>query len=231
MNNGFKTAEKLMGQNFIGPDDLHDCLGLEFSREQLEKIKLPFRYGFIEGILNAKSPLNPGKSVAQDHILLLSDKLIAEERKPFSIKSFDGHYFPGERQPKIYHYPGKDRQWYEDYDFSSQTCRFAWYLSPLLIPDSFAEKDYERQLRILPECYFVLLAIEEIFKNFLYFLKTGIRLNSDVSARCSDSPMAGYNVNAGMFSFNNELGINCCLGSFSSPIISISLAHKMACSS
>ncbi len=222
--NGLKEAERIMGRNFIGPDDLRNYFGINFSRRQLEEIKSSWSRDFTGRALRTKSPLTPRKRIFEDHILWLSDK-------SFNINNLNGYRFSGKRQPKIFHHPTKDCQWYEEYPFVMETCRFMWYLSPLVVPDRFTEKSYKQQLQILPEYYFVLSATEEVYKSFIYFLKTGIRLNSNISARCLDSPMAEYNVNVGMFSLRDELGITCCPSDSSSSVISIAVSHKIACSS
>jgi hypothetical protein len=36
--NGLGAAERIMGQNFFGPDDLSSCSEVNISRDELEKI-------------------------------------------------------------------------------------------------------------------------------------------------------------------------------------------------
>jgi hypothetical protein len=92
----------------------------------------------------------------------------------------------------------------------------------------FLERGYKQQLRVLPESYFTLLAIEEVLKSIFYFFKTGVRLNSKILARCSDSAMPGHNINVGLFSLNNELVINSSPADLPSPNIGIAVSHKIA---
>ena len=227
--NGLSEAERIMGDKFFGPEDFRG-LGISFSRQELKEIKFAWPRGFTGGILKAKSPLTPEKRIFQDHFLWMSDRAIINEKPALTIRSLSEMEFPGERQPKIYHFPKRNKQLYEIYDFGTESCRFTWYLSPLFVPERFAGESYKRQLQAIPESYFVLLAVEEVYKSFIYFIKTGKRINEGITARCADSPMAGYNANVGNF-ISQGIGITCSPSDFYSSSISIAVSHKIACSS
>lgn len=227
MANGFETTKELMGPNFIGPDDLSAFLGINFSEKQLAEIKDPIWSGFIKDILLAKSPFSAGKRVFEDHVFCLSDKAANGHGRQSSIRDLAKRNFSGARRPKIFRYPVGE-QLYERFPFGTEDfCRYAWYLFPLFLPNEYAGRSLDRQLKILPDCYFHLAAIEMVHISFMLFLKNGIRMNSDMLARCSDFIDGDRdNVNVGMFT-RSGLIINCSEAKNGSEHVTIAVARKL----
>lgn len=231
MANGFETAKRLMGPNFIGPDDLSsdikDYFRIRFSEQQLEEIKSPFWSGFAEKILLAKSPFHPGKKVFEDHFFCWSGKTASGHGGQSSICDLAKRKFSGARQPKIFRYPAEE-QLYERFPFGTENhCCYAWYLFPVFLPDEYAGKSLDQQLGILPSSYFHLTAVEMVYISFVIFLKNGVRINTDMMARCSDSVENGRdNINVGMFNYSG-LAINCSSAKQGSERVTIATAKKL----
>jgi hypothetical protein len=213
----YESIERVMNGNFFGPDDLRRC-GISISEKEFERTRIHWPKGFVPGdILDQISPLT-GKKYSQSHFLWMGP---AE----FTLKSLNEFNFSGERKPIIFRYG--ENPFYENYpEMFLVPCRFAWYLSPLWVPDAFAEKKSEEQLRILPGNYFRLSAIEQTLKSFFYFIKTGIRLNEDITARCLDYLGNGNYANVGNFTLHG-IGISSC-PDIPSKIISSAASHRIA---
>lgn len=213
----YELMERAMNGNFFGPDDLRRC-GIPIPEEEFEKTRIRWPEGFaLKDILGRVSPLT-GEKYSESHFLWMGPS-------GFTLKSLDEFHFSGERRPMIFRY-GKT-PFYEDYsEMFLVPCRFAWYLSPLLIPKRFTEKKSEEQLRILPGNYFRLSAIEQTLKSFFYFIKTGIRLNEELTARCLDYLGNGNYANVGNFTLHG-IGISSC-PDIPSEVISLAVSHRIA---
>ena len=194
----YRVAQQEMGANFFGPAEWSDHYGLQFSKGQLRKIA-GFPYS-IE-LLNSPCPFNEGKLIKETHFAFLG--LDRFKDKPLTIMEWQKIH-PALGQPRFY--DSVSYCWYAKDDFCiNEVLRFRWYLVLIKIVPNSESMIFEEQLRLLPEAYCPLRAIEEVTKAMLFFKKNGIYLNQYRYACCSSLASNGDQVRAGRF---NSLGLS-----------------------
>lgn len=197
-----EEVEKIMGRNFWGVKDWLSYCNVVFTKEQISEI---MESSFDTDILNAPCPFEMGKSIKETHFAFLG--LDEIRHKPLTIIEFQELISMRNRSSL---FPKK--RWYKTESFANnKTCALRLYLMPLAIIPKSTEKIFQEQLAILPEDYEVPSAIEEVFKDILYYKKNGILLNPSKWAMCQDITSWGERdrVAVGAFNINDEgLSIN-----------------------
>ncbi len=194
-----KLARAVMGQNFFGVEEWATLYNVNFSKKQLREVS-EFPWG--EDILNGPCPFNQGKLVRETHFAFLGlDKL---NGSPFSILKFQ-ELHPASGQPKFTSYI--PYSWYSQQAFASKTATLRWYLLLASIVPKSTSTAWDKQKAMLPAEYEVPTAIEEVSKDILAYLKTGVYLNPSVYARVKDTTSDGGRVRVGRFG-GGGLGID-----------------------
>ena len=188
-----KLVRAIMGEERLwGAEEWSAFYGVGFTKKQLREVA---EFPWSEDVLNAPCPFHKGKSVKETHFAFLGlDKI---KGKPLTILKWQ-ELHPDSGQPKFYSY-GPDN-WYAKEKFGNEpTCGFRWYLMPLEIVPKSTDKTYQEQVAMLPADYEVPLAIEEVFKDILYYRKNDIYLNPTKYGRCQDVASDGGRVSVGSF--------------------------------
>lgn len=170
----------LMEKNYFGVDDWIIVYGAQFSKEQLS-LAAEFPWG--EDVLNASCPFVKGKSIKETHFAFLG--LDYFNGCPLTLVKWHALHVLTENKPKFYY---SINPWYRQHRFAAKsTCELRWYLMPLASFPSRNENSDEAQLRFMPSEYESASAIEEITKAFLYYKKSGARIDYDKRSWCKDN--------------------------------------------
>jgi hypothetical protein len=188
-----------MGKNYFGPEDWVKLYGASFTKKQLREVS---HFPWNEEILMSTCPLC-GKIVRDCHFAHVGLETIQDS--PLTIVKFR-EFYPETGRPKFYAY---GTAWYNNNDFAKViTLKLRWYLTHLEIVPESESKTTQEQQAMLPAEYELPLAIEETFKSFHCFRKTGNYLNPKRYARCQDLSSGGYRVYVGSFNSDGFIVFN-----------------------
>ncbi len=181
--------QKIMGNNFFGPDDY-----LKYYKDDLGKFQIP-EIPIEPGMLTVPCPFYSHEKVADTHSLIL---LVPElNDKPLTMMELQKLH-PAHKQPRFWGYG----IWYKDQKFTNTPpCEKPVWVLMLneMIPNSEGTTRQAQQ-SLLPKGYFVPSAIQEILKLFFHYLTTGGEyLNKYKCARVKDIASDGYYVFLGRF--------------------------------
>lgn|GEM_PF-2438244 len=168
------SAQKIMLENFFGLNDWEHFFGLKLTKEQLLSIA---EFPWNEKVLYSRDPFTPGKTVRETHLAWLGMEEI--KCKPLTMRVWDGLAYGKIEAPHDFgkvnvRFWGDDPDFKREYDMEfaeTTTCEFRWYLTPIVFPRKFMQRDFLTQRKMIPPGYRMGSAIEEFTKNALYTIK------------------------------------------------------------
>ncbi|MFH1866877.1 MAG: hypothetical protein ABIJ81_02225 [Patescibacteria group bacterium] len=215
------VARTIMGKNYWGPEDWTATHGGIYTKKQLLVLS---HFSWSEETLMSTCPLC-GKVVRNCHFAHVGLKTIQDSL--LSIVKFQ-EFYPKTRQPKFCRYGDRRSDvWYSDQDFATATTlQLGWYLTHLKIVPKSENKTTRQQRAMLPLEYEMPSAIEETFKSFHYYHKTGKYVNSNRYARCKDVTSGDCRVSVGDFSADNGFDLSFCVDDDPANDIGVGASRK-----
>lgn len=194
--NNLEEIKKIMGKNFVGPEELKK-ISCYFKTANLikndKKIpKIPFNLGFL-------------KKVSKEYILILGAPQSAEGNKITlnHLRSIFG-LDPNKLEPCFY-----NQDWYVKEKFADDTTlKFKWYLIKKSIDKDTRGKSPENILKTLKNDEIFPSAILTTFTFFAYYLLNNEILWKHDFLWCSDKDKNGDRIYTGRYIDPNKINKN-----------------------
>src|SRR3989344_4004711 len=167
-----KRAKDIMGENFIGLEEVEKHLDIAFSKKDAEKLaEIPWSEETLE-------------EVKHTHILVPG--------YPLSILQIR------EKVPQGIFLSYKDA-WYNNQPFATEEkVEMGWYLIRKGIQPTSTGKTYQEQLALLSKDEENPKAVEMVYAKTLFWLTRKEKFLTDCWARCRDLGSDGYHANVGL---------------------------------
>jgi len=187
------VARSVLGRHFFGADEWRPTYGIRLGQHTHKHGLTTFPWGL--DVLHARCPFTPGRKVCETHFAFLG--LPRFRGHPFTIARYREVWLNHD-QPRFQ--PNRRNFSWEREPFSARaTCSLRWYLMPLNVWTVSRGKTYEEQVAMMPVEYEVPLAVEEVTKLILYFMRTRSYLDPEAFARCRELTSDGDRVLVGGF--------------------------------
>lgn len=170
-----ETAEKIMGRNYIGLDDIAEHSDIIIFQEDREFFsRIPYSQALLE-------------QCQHTHILIPGFPLGVLD---IFIKVPESHF----------HFDS-DPWWISEKFTAERKMEKRWYLIRRNVLPGSAGKSYEDQTKMVVEHgEDIPMGCELIYAIVFYYLVTGIRLFGKIKAHCKDIYLDGVNFHVGFFS-------------------------------
>ncbi len=156
--------QTVLGNRFFGLREWSTMLGKPFSERQL--LHTP-AFPWNREFLNSPCPFTPGRSIKDTHMAFLGFEHFSGQR--LSISGFE-RFSSSPHQPQ---FSFQNHGFRENNAIRTETLQHRWYLAPLHGPHFPNTHSFEDRVSRLPQGYSVSSAIEEMTKNFLYYVRNG----------------------------------------------------------